>query len=661
MFELFSDKHTVNIVLSPDADTAVALAAADLRRDLLTVSGKAAGFEVVLGDTAPAISIVTDKSCACSFPEGYTLEVSERGVTVTGFDVLGTVYGIYALATKYLGIDPLYYFTDITPKTHTRLALPYGQLVAKQNPCRFRGWFINDEDFLSGYAPSGAVRDVGNNTRFFRETISISMMDRIYEAALRLEMNLIIPATYLDILNPADEEIVAAAVKRGLYVSQHHQEPVGVGHYAAQRYMNVHYPDKAVSFVQNPLEMEEVWRTYVQKWAKYDKNIIWQIGLRGDGDIAVWRSDSSVGESPEARGALLSGAMATQYRLIGEAVGHTDFLSTTTLWCEGAELYDLGCLKLPNETIVVFSDVGDTQMLGGDFYRVKRREGVKYGVYYHAGFFAEGPHYTDGTDPRKMVYSYAELAGRDSLYFSVLNVANVRELCSSIRLNVAILASDPATFSLDEYYKTVYPTVWGDAAPVVAELERAYFDAIGDLGAKMGNEILSYRDFYFFDHGDLPFPYYPLTDGTLMRAPSWLIGAWWRKQGAVYTENAENFHHFRRVLKESRAKYEALLPRLYAAEERIPENAREHFRFAKIYQCELMLLLTKRALYVTEMCLGNEVEKNRELAIGCLLDIFKKRKAFERGKWKNWYKFDIRLSVAERIRELCQCDPIAKV
>ena len=661
MFELFSGRNTVNIVLPADAEPCVVLAAADLRRDLLLVSGKSEGFDIVTGDDAPAIVIETGTCCACAFPEGYTVEVSEQGARIVGFDALGTVFGIYAFSTKCLGMDPLYFFTDITPKTVPALSLPQGRFVAKQYTCRFRGWFINDEDFLSGYAPSGALRDVGNNTRFFREVISLSMMDRIYEAALRLEMNLIIPATYLDILNPADEAIVAAAVKRGLYVSQHHQEPVGVGHYAAQRYMRQRYPSKAVSFVQSPREMEEVWRTYVQKWAKYGKNVIWQIGLRGDGDIAVWRSDSSVGDTPEARGTLLSGAIATQYRLITEALGHTDFLSTTTLWCEGAELYDRGCLELPSDTVVVFSDVGDTQMLGGDFYRVTRREGVKYGVYYHAGFFAEGPHYTDGTDPRKMVYCYQELASRDSLYFSVLNVANVRELCSSIRLNVALLGTDPTTFSLDNYYKTVYPTVWGDAAPVVAELERAYFDAIGDLGVRMGNEILSYRDFYFYDPGDLPFPYYPLTDGTLMRAPSWLIGAWWRKQGAVYTENAENFHHFRRVLQESLVKYEALLPRLYDAEAQIPENAHEHFRFAKIYQCELMILLTQRALCVTEMCLGNNVEQNRTQAIDCLLEIYKKRKEFQCGKWHNWYKFDIRLSVAERIRELCQHDPIAKV
>ena len=228
MFELFSSDRTVNIVLEPSADEAVALAARDLQRDLLAVSGKSEGFDITESATAPAIVIKTDRACAAGFPEGYTVRVSEQGISVVGYDVLGTIYGIYAISAQYLGIDPLYYFTDIAPKMHAQLALPDGELVASERSCRFRGWFINDEDFLSGYAPSGAVRDVGKNTRFFREIISVPMMDRIYEAVLRLGYNLIIPASYLDILNPADDAIVKAAVERGLYVSQHHQEPVGV-------------------------------------------------------------------------------------------------------------------------------------------------------------------------------------------------------------------------------------------------------------------------------------------------------------------------------------------------------------------------------------------------------------------------------------------------
>ncbi|MBO7342236.1 MAG: glycosyl hydrolase 115 family protein, partial [Clostridia bacterium] len=649
------------IVLSPDAPEAVVLATEDLRRDLLAVSGRAEGFEIVTDTQEPAIVIKTDRACAASFPEGYTVTVSERGIEIVGTDVLGTVFGIYALSTKYLGVDPLYFFTDITPRVRKSLALPFGEVVATRKRCRFRGWFINDEDFLSGYAPSGAKRAITTNRPFFQEVISTEIMDRIYEALLRLELNLIIPASYLDILNPAEEAIVAAAVKRGLYVSMHHQETVGVAYFSAQNYMKAHHPGKEVSFVQNPREMEEIWRSYAKVWAKYDGHVIWQLGLRGKGDVAVWRTDGSVGATPEARGKLLSDVMALQHRVIAEAVGHTDFLSTTTLWLEGAELYEQGHLKLPCGTIAVFSDVGDTQMLGGDFYRARNREGIRYGVYYHAGFFAEGPHYTDGVDPRKMAYCYRELAESDAICLSVLNVGNLRELCASVRLNAAILGGDPTAFSLDRYYDTVYPTLWGEAAPQVAALERAYFDAIGDLGVRMGNEILSYRDFYAYDPGDLPFPYYPLTDGTLMRAPSWLIGAWWRRQMAVYTENAENFHHFRRVVEASLPKYEALLPRLLELEASIPENARYHFRFAKIYQCELMLLLTRRALYVSEMCLGNDVERHRDLAIGSLIDILKKRKEFEKGKWKDWYKLDVRLSVTDRIRELCEFDPIAKV
>ena len=212
---------------------------------------------------------------------------------------------------------------------------------------------------------------------FFKEVISVEMMDVIFESALRCGMNMIIPCSFIDILNPSEEAIVAQAVKRGLYVSQHHQEPVGVAYFAAENYMTEHYPDKAVSYVASPKEMEEIWRTYIKKWAKYEPQVIWQLGLRGKGDKAVWHTDGSVDSSAEKRGAIISSAISKQHNIIAETVGHTGFLSTSTLWLEGAELYDKGFLKMPENTITVFSDIGDTQLFGGDFYGVSRRSDAK--------------------------------------------------------------------------------------------------------------------------------------------------------------------------------------------------------------------------------------------------------------------------------------------
>jgi hypothetical protein len=163
----------------------------------------------------------------------------------------------------------------------------------------------------------------------------------------------------------------------------------------------------------------------------------------------------------------------------------------------------------------VFGDIGNTQLFGSDFYSVKRKEGGRYGIYYHAGFHHEGPHLTDGLDPNKMLFCYRDAEQRNSLFLSILNVANIRELCGTIRLNAAIVADSPSAFDMEQYYGSVYPTLYKNAASAVVALDKAYFNAIGDLGKDLGKEILSYTDFNYYEYGDLPFPSYPLTDGTL--------------------------------------------------------------------------------------------------------------------------------------------------
>ena len=244
MLELFSKNETLPIVLQKNAALSVRIAAKDLQKNLLDLSGKQIGFPLITESEEKAIRIQTDPKSAPDHSEGYRISVCDSGVCIVGRDPLGTVYGIYTFATKCLGIDPLYHFTDLFPQATESLSLEQTQLLSKNPGVRFRGWFINDEDFLSGYASCGATRRITYNHDFFKEVISTEMMDIICESALRLGMNTIIPSSFIDILNPDEEAIVATCTQRGLYVSQHHQEPVGVSYFAAENLMSEKHPAK---------------------------------------------------------------------------------------------------------------------------------------------------------------------------------------------------------------------------------------------------------------------------------------------------------------------------------------------------------------------------------------------------------------------------------
>jgi hypothetical protein len=181
--------------------------------------------------------------------------------------------------------------------------------------------------------------------------------------------------------------------------------------------------------------------------------VIWQLGLRGKADEAVWKADPSISSSIADRGAIISNAIRAQHDIICDVLNTEDFYSTATLWNEGSELYGKGYLKLPKNTIPVFSDFGLDQMFGDDFYTTRREADRKYGIYYHAGFWALGPHLTEGCNPEKMAYCYRDAAEKNNLYYSILNISNVRPLHISAIMNARIMSA-PLSFSArDELFK----------------------------------------------------------------------------------------------------------------------------------------------------------------------------------------------------------------
>jgi len=305
--------------------------------------------------------------------------VDDEKVVITGSDILGTIYGIYAFATTCLHIMPTYRMTDVFPEKRENLELKPQTFKSKKRQVRFRGWFINDEDLLSDYKISGGKRYI--DYPYYQNVMATDVLDMVLETALRLEINLIIPASFLNIDNP-DEAILAETVcRRGLYISQHHVEPMGVSYFAADDYVKKYGKEgETVSFITNRSRMEEMWRYYAKKWAKYGKQVVWQLGLRGKADQAVWKADPSAPISMEGRGQIISDAIQTQYEIVKEVLGHNEFYSTSTLWDEGSELYGKGYLKLPHNTIAIFADFGTDQMMGEDLYNTPCKEDEKYGI-----------------------------------------------------------------------------------------------------------------------------------------------------------------------------------------------------------------------------------------------------------------------------------------
>lgn len=614
--KLFDTHSDLPIVLSPDAPEAVVLAARDLQRDLQSISGQA-GFAIVSQAIGRCIRVETRPGEKL---EHYTVTVADS-ITVTGSDTLGTVYGIYAVSTRLLGVLPVHRLIDRFPAQRQQLDIPEQVIVSPARPVRFRGWFINDEDLLTDFKLSGGKRHI--DYPYYGNTMDVSVLDMILETALRLEINLVIPASFVDILNPPEMALVEQVCRRGLYVSQHHVEPVGVSHFTAENYLKAHGCEgEALSFVQNRSRMVEIWRTYIEAWAAYGKQVVWQLGLRGKGDHAVWQHDPTVPDDNAARGSILSDAIATQYRMITDTLGTEDFYSTSTLWMEGAELYAEGHLRFPEKTVVVFSDLGFNQLFGDDFFRVPRLPQVRYGIYYHIAYCHTGPHLAEGTDPRRMAYAYKLAQEKDSLTYSILNVSNVRPLHISAWLNAALLA-DPAHFDPDAVLDQLLK-------PEEKALFWSYFDCIGELGSGELKIWCDRRLFHYHAYGEFPFPAFPAQDGILRT-----LGYYWLK--SVSLSDGERSQIYR-SLKNSIPKWRSLFETLKDAKKLY---IRQFLRQQTFY----MLQLTQWACAAYEIRCQADTPAARAQAAGYLRQILEDRKILEQGQWENWHRGDTKVNI----------------
>jgi len=282
----------------------------------------------------------------------------EQALVLTGSDKRGAIYAVYEFAERFLGVDPLYWWTDNEPEQKTNLQLASDVEVSSNAPTiRYRGLFINDEDLLSGWK-SGTWRLSG---------ISPEAWDRLFEAILRMKGNMITPGTFIFPYEPQ----IKAAGRRGLIITQHHIEVLGLNTFRWPE-------DVPYSFGTNKEKLISAWTKSVEQYPK-DLEILWTVGYRGLHDRAFWDDDKDSPASKQGRADLIKEAILTQMDIVKARYKNPYFIMNT--WGEGIEFVREGYLELPEEVNLVWADKGWGLIRDGGTIS----EGQ--GVYYHTAMF----------------------------------------------------------------------------------------------------------------------------------------------------------------------------------------------------------------------------------------------------------------------------------
>lgn len=670
---VFDEERLADIFCHHDEERSLELAVQDLRADLRKVSGRDAVMKpylprdeegyIVAGSLSNAdfASWIAARGIVVSAVAGrwehyllLTIGDDQQSVLICGSDTRGAIYGVYEFCERCLGVDPLYFWTDNEPQRRASLVVPPMRISDGPETFRYRGIFVNDEDLLTEWLPGGGKRYT--SYPFYHQVVHQDIIAKVAETALRLKMNLIIPASLLDIDNPAEENLVRLVTERGLLVSQHHVEPLGVSHFAWDNYWAKRGKVVPPSFVTQRAAFEEIWEYYARKWARYP-GVIWQLGLRGRGDRPVWWNDASVPSTDAERGALISSAYAAQDAILQRVLGRSDYLTTATLWMEGSDLQKAGVLTYPPRTMLVFADYGPTQMMRDDYYETVREPQRQYGLYHHVAFWSVGPHLADGTSLDKLVFNYGNAVARGDTAYSILNVCNLREFVIGMEA-VARMTWRFSTFSQQRFLHDWLARELGpDAGEAAADLYERHMQAYVTL---RGNRYP--REMLLID-GITRILGNSLLDGLAgaFKRPEFRIGSF----SEQFTSAGELAAWLQQNLPPGIARWQDVIA---ACRDVLPLGApdrQQYFVDHFVVQAEIMYGLYAwchaLALAVAAREAGDGEQARRRLAEASfhmdklLLD----RAKAEHDKWQHWYRGDKKMNlpaIAARMKQMLRTE-----
>lgn len=632
---------SVTILMAPGEAGPVQLAVDDVSADFQKVMGARPKIVDRAEDAGPVTILVGEQS---KLPAGFApaglggdesfaisakkaeLGGHERQVIVlAGADMRGTIYAVYQFSEEYLGVDPMYYWTDHEPARKARIEVPATLNEVFPAPVfKYRGFFINDEDLLTGWAP-GEKKD--------KTGISLAVWNKVYETVLRLKGNMVVPGTWIF----PDDPQVKLAGERGLILNQHHAIPLGLN--VARWPKDVPY-----NYTTHPEILEQAWKNAV---AEYDphQEILWSVGLRGLSDVTYASMDPSVRNNDEALGKLISKAIADQMQIVRAA--HPDAKFVTDLWQEGARLMHEGYLKVPPEVTLVWADAGYGYMLDGG------QVAAGQGAYYHVAMMNGRANQLSEMVPPKRIYSelgrYIKAGATE--YFLV-NTSDIRPVTMTARavMDVAwrgVAAKGEAT--ADEYRRMWAAEEFGSkAAPAVAAMYEEYFQ----VPAHFGTPALEYGDQLYHEEARrmmltymIDSPLYSLPS----QAPKWeeahfagfgpggVTAAEWLK-----TSTAREI----KQCSEAQPRWDAVWQKALAAEPLVEPSRREFYQASVLTMIAInresnrMLLEVSKAIEDANKGDMAAAKKDAAAASNALGEIRAAQAKAEYGKWKNWYRGD---------------------
>ena len=336
----------------------------------------------------------------------------ERALVIVGSDRRGTAYGLTRLS-QLIGVSPWYWWADVPVRHQDALALKVSAPSTDAPAVKYRGIFINDEDWgMNPWASKTFDPQFGN--------IGPKTYERVFELLLRLRLNYIWPAMHAVSKEfGSTPENYLLADKYGIVAGSSHCEPMLCN--------NVHWKESEQgrwNYSLNRDTIHSYWEDNVK--ARGSEEAVWTIGIRGIHDAGM---ESPPRDVP-GRIDLMTEVFHDQRELLDKYVTKSfgPVAQCFVPYKEVLPIYDAG-LKVPDDVTLVWVDdnFGYIRRLSNPAERT-RPGGA--GVYWHLSYYG-GPHsYTwiDTTAPALIWEELHKAWENDARNLWVINVGDIKPM-----------------------------------------------------------------------------------------------------------------------------------------------------------------------------------------------------------------------------------------
>ncbi|MDP6631500.1 MAG: glycosyl hydrolase 115 family protein [Kiritimatiellia bacterium] len=610
----FCDLTNETTINDRSESVAVGYAASALRRDLRRKLGLES--ETSRHSGAPCIELRLDE--ANDAFDAHTIEVKADGVTIIGSDELGLIHGIYAFSEQWLEGDPCQYFTEIVPSLTTQVEIPCRTTESEPYTFRHRGFFFNDEDLLVGFQMEKPEHG-----------FSMDLWRELLELALRMQCTCVIPGT--NIL--PDEPQIKLASDMGLYIAQHHAEPLGATPFFWPRGV-------PFSWTSDREQILRYWRKGIER--QVGKRVLWTINFRGLLDRPFWVDDPNLSpDAPlETKARIINEALAAQVDLVREIRGEESPEIFGYLWGELHEIYNAGLLNFPEGTTIIHTDDGDACMRT-NLEELVGKSAERTGVYEHISMFngAQSMRVTSYA-PRIFARELKRVVDLGMTEICILNVANIREKIFNLRQVAGYVNHYEAMVTIcgddgEGYFDWYAAQVPGVVHPEVTAAYRAlteipfpFDDANPDntVGDNFYTMVVRFTLQQIYNHEDAaPAIFHMVPVDTLREAMDW----------------AES------RFGDSEPKWAMAAERAHDAAKHLVGNRRTFFENEAIAQLDKVLSLTRMVLAFSRSVThyldgrGYDAYLQAYQALRHVEEALDVEKRIEVGKFKDWHRNDL--------------------